>query len=83
MFLMSGSFAGKIETWLGILLSSLGRLIWSNSYLATLPMFTMGMLLLQDGVHAKFDLHKARFYCEGSSTKRKYHLCELACSMDT
>jgi hypothetical protein len=64
----------RIESWLGRFLSSGGRLILSNSCLASLPMFAMGMFLLQDGVHAKFDSHRARFFWEGAGTKRKYHL---------
>jgi hypothetical protein len=37
-------------------------------------MYAMGMFLLQDGVHAKFDTHRAKFYWEGAGPKRKYHL---------
>ena len=66
--------AARVEPWVGRFLSSGGRLILSNSYLASLPMFAMGLFLLQDGVHAKFDSHRAKFYWEGSGPKRKYHL---------
>jgi hypothetical protein len=65
---------GRIETWLGRFLSSSGRLILSNSCLASLPMFAMGLFLLHDKVHAKFDSHRARFYWEGSGPKCKLHL---------
>jgi hypothetical protein len=64
----------KIETWLGRLLSSGGRLILSNSCLASIPMFSMWMFLLQDGIHAKFDSSRAKFFWEGSGNKQKYHL---------
>jgi hypothetical protein len=64
----------RIESWLGRFLSSGGRLILSNSCLASLPLFAMGLFLLQDGVHAKFDSHRARFFWEGAGTKQKYHL---------
>jgi isocitrate dehydrogenase kinase/phosphatase len=37
-------------------------------------MFAMGLFLLQDGVHAKFDSHRTRFFWVGAGTKRKYHL---------
>jgi hypothetical protein len=37
-------------------------------------MFAMGLFLLQDGVHAKFDSHRSRFFWEGAGPKRKYHL---------
>ena len=35
--------------------------------------FAMGLFLLQDGVHAKFDSIRARFFWEGSGPKRKQH----------
>jgi hypothetical protein len=66
--------AGRVEPWWGKFMSSGGRLILSNSCLASLPQFAMGMFLLQDGIHAKFDSHRARFYWEGSGPKRRYHL---------
>jgi hypothetical protein len=66
--------AGRIDSWLGRFLSAGGRLILSNSCLASLPMFVMGLFLLQDGIHLKFDSHRARFFWEGAGSKRKYHL---------
>jgi hypothetical protein len=66
--------AGRIDSWLGRFLSSGGRLILSNSCLASHPMFVMGLFLLQDGIHMKFDLHRALFFWEGAGAKRKYHL---------
>jgi hypothetical protein len=59
----------RVEPWLGKFLSSGRRLILSNSCLASLPMFAMGLFLLQDGVHAKFDKHRAKFFWEGTDTK--------------
>jgi hypothetical protein len=73
MFLVE-KLAIRIESWLGRFSSSGVRLILSNSYLGSLPMFAMGLFLLQDGVHAKFDSHRARFFWEGAGTKQKYHL---------
>jgi hypothetical protein len=72
----------KIETWLGRFLSSGGRIILSNSCLASLPMFAMGLFPLHDGVHAKFDTHQSRFFWEGSGPKHKYHF-ELACGVSS
>jgi hypothetical protein len=37
-------------------------------------MFVMGLFLLQDGVHSKFDSHRSRFFWEGPGPKLKYHL---------
>jgi hypothetical protein len=64
----------RVEPWWGKFMLSGGRLIVSNSCLASLPMFAMGLSLLQDGIHAKFDSQRARFYWEGMSPKRKFHL---------
>jgi hypothetical protein len=66
--------AGRVEPWWGKFMSSGGRLILSNSCLSSLPQFAMGLFLLHDGIHAKFDSHRARFYWEGSGPKRRYHL---------
>ena len=38
------------------------------------PVLAMGLFLLQDGVHEKFDSIRARFYWEGSGPKRKFHM---------
>ena len=65
--------ADRVEVWTGRLLSSGGRLILSNACLDALPTFAMGLFLLQDGVHAKFDSIRARFFWEGSGPIRKYH----------
>ena len=59
--------AAKVEVWMGRLLSSGGRLILSNACLEALPTFAMGLFLLQDGVHEKFDSIRARFFWEGES----------------
>jgi hypothetical protein len=61
--------AGMIEPWWGKFMSSGGRLILSNSHLASLPTFAMGLFLLRDGIHAKFDAHRARFYWEGEGMR--------------
>jgi hypothetical protein len=34
----------------------------------------MGLFLLQDGIHARFDSLRSKFYWEASGPKRKYHL---------
>jgi hypothetical protein len=66
--------AGRIDSWLVIFLFLGGHLILSNLCLASLPMFVMGLFLLQDGIHMKFDSHRARFFWEGVGAKQKYHL---------
>ena len=59
-------------------MSSAARLILTNSSLSSLPIFTMGMFLLADGVHARVDTPRSRFFWEGARTKRKYHLVKWA-----
>jgi hypothetical protein len=66
--------AVKIEPWLRKLLSLGGLLILSNACLDNLPMFAMGLFLLHDGIHARFDTHRSKFYWEGAGPKRKYHM---------
>ena len=59
-------------------MSSAARLILTNSSLSSLPLFTMEMFLLADGVHAKLDTPRSRFFWEGTGIKRKYHLVKWA-----
>jgi hypothetical protein len=66
--------AVKVEPWLGKLLSSGGRLILTNACLDNLSMFAMGLFLLHDGIHARFDSHQSKFYWEWVGPKRKYHM---------
>lgn len=54
------------------------RLILTNSSLSSLPLFTMGMFLLADGLHAKVDTPRSKFFWEGAGIKRKYHLVKWA-----
>ena len=55
-------------------MSSGARLILTNTSLSSLPMFAMGLFLLADGVHSKFDTPRSRFFWEGAGPKRKYHM---------
>jgi hypothetical protein len=66
--------AARVEPWWGKFMSSGGQLVLSNSCLSSLPQFAMGLFLLQDRIHAKFDTHRARFYWEGTGPRRRYHL---------
>jgi hypothetical protein len=66
--------AGRIEPWLSKLLTSGGRLILSNACLDSIPIFAMGLFLLHDGIHARFDSHRSKFFWEGAGNKRKYHM---------
>ena len=55
-------------------MSSGARLTLINSSLSSLPMFTMGLFLLAEGVHSNLDTPRSRFFWEGASPRRKYHL---------
>jgi hypothetical protein len=66
--------ASRIEPWLSKLLTSGGRLILSNACLDSIPIFAMGLFLLHDGIHARFDSHRSKFFWEGTGNKRKYHM---------
>jgi hypothetical protein len=61
-FFLVRKLAGKIQPWLGRLFSSGGQAILSNACLDNLPMFAMGLFLLHDGIHARFDTHRSKFY---------------------
>lgn len=73
-FFLVQKLAARVEPWIGRFLSSGGRLILSNSCLASLPMFAMGLFLLQEGVHEQLDSHRGRYFWEGAGPNRKYHM---------
>lgn len=41
-------------------------------------MFAMGLFLLAEGVHAKMDTPRSRFFWEGTGPNRKYHMVKWA-----
>jgi hypothetical protein len=47
--------AKRVPPWKGKHMSSSGRVVLSNSYLASLPTYTMGFYLLPLGIHRKMD----------------------------
>lgn len=59
-------------------MSSAARLILTNSSLSSLPLFTTETFLLADGVHARLDTPRSRFFWEGTDIKCKYHLVKWA-----
>lgn len=73
-----GKVASRVCPWRGRFMSSGARLILTNSSLSSLPLFTMGMFLLADGVDAKLDTPRSKFFWEGARIKRKYHLVKWA-----
>lgn len=69
---------GRVCPWRGKFLSKAARLVLTNSSLSSFPMFAMGLFLLAEGVHAKFDTPRAKFFWEGTSPNRKYHMVKWA-----
>ena len=61
-----GKVVNRVSPWRGRFMSSAARLILTNSSLSSLPIFTMGMFLLADGVHAKLDTPCSWFFWEGT-----------------
>ncbi|KAE8779737.1 Hydroxyisourate hydrolase [Hordeum vulgare] len=57
-----GKVANRVSPWRGRFMSSAARLILTNTSLSSLPMFTMGMFLLEDGVHPKLDTPCSKFF---------------------
>ena len=52
----------KLQPWKGKHMSYGGRLILTNTSLSSLPVYTMGMYLLQDTIHKNMDSIRGRFF---------------------
>lgn len=70
--------AKRVFPWHGKFMSSGARLILTNLSLSSLTLFTMGLFLLADGIHAKLDTPCSKFFWEGAGSKRKYHMVNWA-----
>jgi hypothetical protein len=66
--------SGRVEAWVGRCQSIGSKSTLINASLPSLPMFVMGFFLLQDGVHAKFDLARSCFLRDKELGKQKYHM---------
>jgi len=64
----------KLQPWKGKHLSYGGRLILTNSSLSSIPIYTMGLYLLPEGIHHQMDTVRSRFFWRGDPDKFKYHL---------
>jgi hypothetical protein len=51
-----------------------GRLIFTNSYLSSLPTYIMRFYLFSQGTHKKMDQTRVRFFWRGASGDFKYHV---------
>jgi hypothetical protein len=75
-FDISKKIAKRIPPWKGKHMSLGGRLILSNSCLASLPTYVMGFYLLPQGNHRKMDYIRSRFFWRGVGARdaSKYHM---------
>jgi hypothetical protein len=64
----------RAAPWQGRFMSSAARLTLIDACLSNLPLYTMGLFLLADGTHAAMDRHRNRFFWEGQSAAKKFHM---------
>jgi hypothetical protein len=57
-----GTMGHWVDPWQGRFMSSAARLTLINSSLSSLTIFSMGLFLLANGMHAGFGKHLARFF---------------------
>jgi hypothetical protein len=60
--------------WQGIFMSSAARLTLIDACLSNLSLHTMGLFLLANGSYAAMDSHRNRFFWEGQTTTKKFHM---------
>lgn len=59
-------------------MSLAARITMTNVCLSIIPTFAIGLFKLGEGVHAKFEKIRARFFWEADAKKRKYHMVRWA-----
>jgi hypothetical protein len=64
----------RLGTWQCEYLSSGGKSTLIEACLSSTPMYTMGVYQLYEGNFQKLDSIRSRFYWQGTSKKRKYHM---------
>ena len=64
----------RLNGWKGSSLSLGGRLVLINSCLSNLPIYAMSMYWLPVSTLTKMDSVRKRFFWQGGSMKKKYHL---------
>lgn len=69
-------FEKKLSCWKAKHLSYGGRLTLLNSVLSSLPMFMMSFFEIPKGVLTKLDHYRLRFFWQGGSDNKKYHLAK-------
>jgi mannosylglycoprotein endo-beta-mannosidase len=64
----------RLDGWQGASLSYGGRLTLINACLSSIPTYAMSMYLLPKTIIKKMDRTRKRFFWQGGSIKKKYHL---------
>jgi len=64
----------RLDGWKGGTLSLGGRITLLNACLSSMPLYSMSMYLLPKSVVRKIDVIRKRFFWQGSTLRRKYHL---------
>lgn len=64
----------RLDGWQGSSLSIGGRLTLINSYLSSIPIYSMSVYLLPKTICKRIDKTRRRFFWQGGGLKRKYHL---------
>ena len=78
-------FEKKLTCWKAKHLSYGGRLVLLNSVLSSLRMFMTSFFEIPKGVLKKLNHYRSRFFWQGGSDKKKYHLAKwdiLCCPKD-
>lgn len=57
-------------------MSSGGRLILTNTSLSSLPVYTMGMFKLKEGIHQQMDSIRGNFFWQSTGDRSKYHMAK-------
>ena len=69
-----GRVKAKSEPWQGRFTSKGSKTILIDACLSSLPMYTMGLYLLPEGVHESFDRELSRFFWQAANGRPKYHM---------
>jgi hypothetical protein len=73
---VGGKIEKRLGTWQCEYLSSGGKSILLESCLSSIPLYTMGVYQLYEGNHQQMDTFRSRFFWQGTSKKRKYHMVQ-------
>ena len=64
----------RLSLWQCDNLSSGGKTVLINSRLSSIPMYTVGVYILYEGIYQALDSARSKFFWQGMNKKRKYHM---------